>query len=42
MNHSQWKTRQRKRLLGETVEESSAYVEAGHALALGQAAISGG
>ncbi|WUH98710.1 helix-turn-helix domain-containing protein [Spirillospora sp. NBC_00431] len=37
MNHSQWKTRQTKRLLGETVEESPAYVEAGHALALGQA-----
>ncbi|MFG2090682.1 MULTISPECIES: helix-turn-helix domain-containing protein [unclassified Spirillospora] len=37
MNHSQWKTRQTKRLLGEEVEESSAYVEAGHALALGQA-----
>ncbi|MFI0366691.1 helix-turn-helix domain-containing protein [Actinomadura sp. 1N219] len=37
MNHSQWKTRQTKRLLGETVDESPAYVEAGHALALGQA-----
>ena len=37
MNHSQWKTRRSKKLLGETVEESSAYVEAGHAFALGQA-----
>ncbi|TDC41783.1 XRE family transcriptional regulator [Actinomadura sp. KC345] len=37
MNHSEWKTRRTKRLLGEGVEESSAYVEAGHALALGQA-----
>ena len=37
MNHSQWKTRRTKRLLGETVAESPAYVEAGHALALGQA-----
>ncbi|TDB97464.1 helix-turn-helix transcriptional regulator [Actinomadura sp. 7K534] len=37
MNHSQWKTRRSKKLLNETVEESPAYVEAGHALALGQA-----
>lgn len=37
MNHSQWKTRRTKKLLGETVEESPAYVEAGYALALGQA-----
>lgn len=37
MNHSQWKTRRTKRLLGEAVEESPAYVEAGYALALGQA-----
>ena len=37
MNHSQWKTRRTKKLLGETVEESPGYVEAGHALALGQA-----
>ncbi|MFD0898862.1 helix-turn-helix domain-containing protein [Actinomadura sediminis] len=37
MNHTQWKTRRTKRFLGETVEESPAYVEAGHALALGQA-----
>jgi ribosome-binding protein aMBF1 (putative translation factor) len=37
VNHSQWKTRRTKRLLGETVEESPSYTEAGHALALGQA-----
>jgi ribosome-binding protein aMBF1 (putative translation factor) len=37
VNHSQWKTRRTRKLLGETVEESPAYVEAGHALALGQA-----
>ncbi|WP_225845452.1 helix-turn-helix domain-containing protein [Streptomyces sp. HPF1205] len=37
MNHSQWKTRRTRRLLGETVEESAAYVEAGQAFALGQA-----
>ncbi|MCX4787399.1 MULTISPECIES: helix-turn-helix domain-containing protein [unclassified Streptomyces] len=37
MDHSQWKTRQTRKLLGETVEESSAYVEAGYAFALGQA-----
>jgi ribosome-binding protein aMBF1 (putative translation factor) len=37
VNHSEWKTRRTKRLLDETVEESPAYVEAGHALALGQA-----
>ncbi|MEV8389569.1 MULTISPECIES: helix-turn-helix transcriptional regulator [unclassified Streptomyces] len=37
MNHSRWKTRRTKKLLGETVEESPAYVEAGYALALGQA-----
>lgn len=37
MNHSQWKTRRTRKLLGETVEESPAYIEAGHALALGQA-----
>ena len=37
MNHSQWKTRRTRKLLGETVEESPAYVEAGYALALGQA-----
>ncbi|MBQ0984846.1 helix-turn-helix transcriptional regulator [Streptomyces sp. F63] len=37
MNHSQWKTRRTRKLLGETVEESPAYVEAGHAFALGQA-----
>ncbi|WP_149825506.1 helix-turn-helix domain-containing protein [Streptomyces tailanensis] len=37
MNHSQWKTRRTRRLLGERVEESPAYVEAGYAFALGQA-----
>lgn len=37
MNHSQWKTRRTRKLLGERVEESSAYVEAGQAFALGQA-----
>lgn len=37
MNHSQWKTRRTKKLLGESVEESQAYVEAGYAFALGQA-----
>ncbi|GGV89536.1 hypothetical protein GCM10015535_43480 [Streptomyces gelaticus] len=37
MDHSQWKTRQTRKLLGEVVEESSAYVEAGYAFALGQA-----
>ncbi|MFF3402622.1 helix-turn-helix domain-containing protein [Streptomyces sp. NPDC002659] len=37
MNHSQWKTRRTRKLMGETVEESQAYVEAGYAFALGQA-----
>lgn len=37
MNHSQWKTRRSRKLLGEQDEESSAYVEAGYAFALGQA-----
>ncbi|MGW0824214.1 helix-turn-helix domain-containing protein [Streptomyces sp. NPDC002845] len=37
MNHSQWKARRTRKLLGERVEESSAYVEAGYAFALGQA-----
>ncbi|MFF8611465.1 helix-turn-helix domain-containing protein [Streptomyces sp. NPDC015350] len=37
MNHSRWKTRQTRKLLGEAVEESSACVEAGYAFALGQA-----
>jgi ribosome-binding protein aMBF1 (putative translation factor) len=37
MNHSRWKTRRSRKLLDETVEESPAYVEAGHAFALGQA-----
>ncbi|MFI1420174.1 helix-turn-helix domain-containing protein [Streptomyces sp. NPDC020731] len=37
MNHSQWKTRRTRKLLGEQVEESPAYAEAGYAFALGQA-----
>ncbi|MFE3602994.1 helix-turn-helix domain-containing protein [Streptomyces sp. NPDC059142] len=37
MNHSQWKTRRTRKLLGEPVEESRAYVEAGYAFELGQA-----
>jgi transcriptional regulator with XRE-family HTH domain len=37
MNHSQWKTRRARKLVGEAVEESAAYREAGHAFALGQA-----
>ncbi|MDT0403893.1 MULTISPECIES: helix-turn-helix domain-containing protein [Streptomyces] len=37
MNHSQWKTRRTRELLGERVEESPAYTEAGYAFALGQA-----
>ncbi|KUJ66896.1 transcriptional regulator [Streptomyces albus subsp. albus] len=37
MNHSQWKTRRTRKLLGETVEESPAYIEAGYGFALGQA-----
>lgn len=37
MNHAQWKTRRTRKLLGESVEESAAYVEAGYAFALGQA-----
>ncbi|MFF7555387.1 helix-turn-helix domain-containing protein [Streptomyces olivaceus] len=37
MNHSQWKTHRTRRLLGEQVEESPAYVDAGYAFALGQA-----
>ncbi|MGW7344921.1 helix-turn-helix domain-containing protein [Streptomyces sp. NPDC054854] len=37
MNHSEWKTRRSRKLLGETVEESAAYIEAGYAFALGQA-----
>ncbi|GAA3821207.1 hypothetical protein GCM10022403_063300 [Streptomyces coacervatus] len=37
MNHSQWKTRRTRKLLGERVEDSPAYVEAGYAFALGQA-----
>ncbi|MFE2942540.1 helix-turn-helix domain-containing protein [Streptomyces sp. NPDC059255] len=37
MNHSQWKTRRTRKLLGESVDESRAYVEAGYAFGLGQA-----
>ena len=37
MNHSEWKTRRTRKLLGESVEESPAYVEAGYAFALAQA-----
>ncbi|MFD4244509.1 helix-turn-helix domain-containing protein [Streptomyces sp. NPDC058525] len=37
MNHADWKTRRTRKLLGEAVEESPAYVEAGYAFALGQA-----
>ncbi|MGC0414960.1 helix-turn-helix domain-containing protein [Embleya sp. AB8] len=37
MNHSQWKTRRTREFLGESVEESPAYQEAGYAFALGQA-----
>jgi DNA-binding XRE family transcriptional regulator len=37
VNHSQWKTRRTRELLGERGEESPAYVEARHAFALGQA-----
>ncbi|MFG3110731.1 helix-turn-helix domain-containing protein [Streptomyces tendae] len=37
MNHSQWKTSRTRRLLGEQTEESTAYVNAGYAFALGQA-----
>lgn len=37
MNHSEWRTRRVRKLLGETVEESAAYAEAGYGFALGQA-----
>ncbi|MFE7192320.1 helix-turn-helix domain-containing protein [Kitasatospora sp. NPDC057541] len=37
MNHGEWRTRRTKKLLGEPVEESAAYMEAGYAFALGQA-----
>ncbi|MFE2040838.1 helix-turn-helix domain-containing protein [Streptomyces sp. NPDC059477] len=37
MNHHHWKTRRTRALLGEQVEESPAYVEAGYAFGLGQA-----
>jgi transcriptional regulator with XRE-family HTH domain len=36
VNHAQWRTRGARKLLGETVEESPAYVEAGYAFGLGQ------
>lgn len=37
MNHSQWRTRRTRKLLGEQVEESAAYTEAGYGFELGQA-----
>ena len=37
MNHAQWKTRRTRQLLGEKVEPSEAYTNAGDAMALGQA-----
>lgn len=37
MNHSQWKTRRTRRLLGEETEPSQAYKDAGAAFELGQA-----
>ncbi|WP_026417003.1 helix-turn-helix domain-containing protein [Actinomadura oligospora] len=37
MNHELWKTRRTRRLLGESVEETPGYTEAGHAFGLGQA-----
>jgi ribosome-binding protein aMBF1 (putative translation factor) len=37
VNHSAWRTRRDRALPGERAEESQAYVEAGHAFALGQA-----
>ena len=37
MNHSQWRTRRTRKLLGEDTEESPAYTAAGQAFALGQA-----
>ncbi|MGZ2358332.1 hypothetical protein LRE75_16780 [Streptomyces sp. 372A] len=37
MKHSEWRTRRTRKLLGETVEDSSACTEAGYAFALGQA-----
>ncbi|WP_256103814.1 helix-turn-helix transcriptional regulator [Streptomyces sp. ODS05-4] len=37
MNHSQWRTRRTRKLLGQQAPESLAYQEAGYAFALGQA-----
>lgn len=37
MNHAQWRTRRTRALLGDTVQESEAYREAGYAFALGHA-----
>ncbi|RFU82483.1 XRE family transcriptional regulator [Streptomyces triticagri] len=37
MNHRQWRTTRTRKLLGEEVEPSAAYIEAGYAIALGQA-----
>lgn len=37
MNHAQWRTRRTRQLLGEKVEPSEAYTNAGDAMALGQA-----
>jgi transcriptional regulator with XRE-family HTH domain len=37
VNHSHWRTTRTRKLLGETVEESPAYLQAGYAFALGQA-----
>ncbi|CAL9382353.1 hypothetical protein SUDANB121_01093 [Nocardiopsis dassonvillei] len=37
MDHSAWRTRRSRALLGERVEEPPACVEAGHAFALGRA-----
>ncbi|MFD4482102.1 helix-turn-helix domain-containing protein [Streptomyces sp. NPDC058471] len=37
MNQTQWKTRRTRKALGETVEASPEYVEAGYAFALAQA-----
>ncbi|MFJ7156062.1 helix-turn-helix domain-containing protein [Streptomyces sp. NPDC101118] len=37
MSHSHWKTRRTRKLLGQSVQESPAYVQAGYGFALGQA-----
>lgn len=37
MNHSAWKTRRTRKLLGEEVEYSDTYIESGLAMDLGQA-----